>query len=143
MTSFLKGFIAAVGIGAAGILVVNLLKESKGEGESNGNEGIKDKENNDGNDSTDSNSSNNSTPVIKKVTNKVTKVFNKAKDSFIKTKDKIKDKIKDNVIINNIKENKNIFIAIIAIIAIIISYAIGKVHNKPRIVLYCLKGGLL
>lgn len=141
MTSFLKGFIAAVGIGAAGILVVNLLKESKGEGESN--EGIKDKENNDGNDSTNSNSSNNSTPVIKKVTNKVTKVFNKAKDSFIKTKDKIKDKIKDNVIINNIKENKNIFIAIISIIAIIISYAVGKAHNKPRIVLYCLKGGLL
>lgn len=140
MTGFLKGFIAAVGIGAAGILVINLLKESE---EENNNEGIKDKEDNDSNDSSDSNSSSNSTPVIKKVKNKVTKVFNKAKDSFIKTKDKIKDKIKDNVIINNIKENKNIFIALLAIIAIIISYAIGKVHNKPRIVLYCLKGGLL
>lgn len=140
MTGFLKGFITAVGIGAAGILVINLLKESE---EESNNEGIKDKEDNDSNDSSDSNSSSNSTPVIKKVKNKVTKFFNKAKDSFIKTKDKIKDKIKDNVIINNIKENKNIFIAILAIIAIIISYAIGKVHSKPRVVLYCLKGGLL
>lgn len=137
MTSFLKGFIAAVGIGAAGFLVMNLLKK----GESNNNEEIKEDSN--GNNSTDSSDSNNSTPVIKKVKNNVTKVFNKAKDSFNKTKDKIKDKIKDNVIINNIKENKNIFIAILAIIAIIISYAIGKTHNKPRIVLYCLKGGLL
>lgn len=140
MTSFLKGFIAAVGIGAAGILVMNLLKESDGESENNNEEEIKD---NDSNNSADSNSSNDSTPVIKKVKNKATKIFTKAKDSFIKTKDKIKNKIKDNVIINNIKENKNIFIAILAIIAIIISYAIGKTHNKPRIVLYCLKGGLL
>lgn len=141
MTGFLKGFIAAVGIGAAEILVINLLKES--EKESNNDEGIKDEEDNDSNDSSDSNSGSDSTPVIKKVKNKVTKVFNKAKDSFIKTKDKIKDKIKENAIINNIKENKNIFIAILAIIAIIISYAIGKVHSKPRAVLYCLKGGLL
>ena len=140
MTGFLKGFMVAVGIGAAGILVMNLLKES--EEESNNEEEIKDKEDNDGNDSSDSNSSNNPTPVIKKVKNKATKIFTKAKNGFIKTRDKIKDKIKDNVIINNIKENKNIFIAIIAIIAIIISYAIGKVHSKPRVILYCLKGGL-